>query len=465
MAGIDARVRRELEAILGAAVDFGAATAHAYSVDNSRLRRLPDGVAFPRTAEQVRRLVGVAFREGVPVVARGRGTATTGAALAERGGLVVTTERLGGEISVDAPGRLATVPAGTLNGELQAHAARDGLFWPPDPSSMAYSTVGGNIATAAAGPRHFGHGGTRGGVRRLRVVTGTGELVTLGGLTEKRAVGYDLASLMVGSEGTLGVIVEATLALRPIAAGSAGVAAEFPSLADCLGALARLTALDEPPVAVEFLDGGALDLVRGRHPGLVGAGAQALLLAAVEGDRPGALAARALECCAGAAASRRTGDMAELWALRRALSPLLRDASPHKVSEDVAVPPPRLGEFLEGMAAIAREERTRNVNFGHIADGNLHVNLLADPSDPDAPGRARRALERALDLAVSLGGSISGEHGIGITRREHIAKELPGETLRLMAGIKSVFDPKGIMNPGKILPDGPANDPAAARPP
>lgn len=453
MAGIEERVRRELEGILGGAVDFGAALAHAYSVDNSRLRRLPDGVAFPETEEQVRRVVEVAFREGLPVVPRGRGTATTGASLAERGGIVLSTERLGGGISIDAEARLATVSPGTLNGELQAHAAREGLFWPPDPSSMAYSTVGGNISTAAAGPRHFGHGGTRGGVRRLRVVTGTGEVVTVGGLTEKRAVGYDLASLMVGSEGTLGVITEATLALRPLPEGSAGVAAEFGSLDGCMRALSGITALPEPPVAVEFLDAGALGLVRSRHPGMVGEDSRALLLAAVEGADPDGPAGRVLQACQGATASRRAADMGDLWAVRKALSPLLRDASPHKVNEDVTVPPPMLGRLLEGVAEIAADERTRVINFGHAADGNIHMNLLADPEDPEGLARAANALERALDLAVSLGGSISGEHGIGITRRDHIAKELSPEALRIMRGIKAVFDPKGIMNPGKIFPD------------
>jgi len=247
---ISPAARSELERILGDRADFGAAAAFAYSVDNSRLRHVPGGVLFPGTPEEVRQSVAVALREKIPVIPRGGGTATTGAALAERGGLVLSTERLAGEIGIDAAERTAAVGPGTLNGELQAAAAAEGLFWPPDPSSAAYSTVGGNLATAAAGPRHFRHGGARGSVRRLQVVTGAAELVTLGARVGKSAVGYDLAALMVGSEGTLGVIVGATLALKPLARAAAGVIAEFGSNEECAEALAAVARLPDAPAAV-----------------------------------------------------------------------------------------------------------------------------------------------------------------------------------------------------------------------
>ena len=450
-AGIPVSVRQELERLLGDGADFSAAAAHAYSVDNSKLRRVPGGVLFPRTAEETRRIVEVACRERIPVVPRGRGTSTTGASLAERGGLVLSTERLASEIRIDVAERIATVAPGVLNGELQAAAAREGLFWPPDPSSAAYCSVGGNLATAAAGPRHIRHGGARGSVRRLKVVTGSGELVTFGSKVGKSAVGYDLAGLMVGSEGTLGVIVEAELALAPLAKEEAGVVAEFGSNRDCAQALGRILAMTEPPSAAEFLDAGALGLVRSRYGGIVADDARALLLVVAEGPESEVHARRIADACG--AGARVESDMDALWAARKALSPALRDVLPGKINEDVCLPPSRLAEFLDRLGTITREEGVRNINFGHAADGNLHVNFLFDPQAEGDRARAARAVDRMFGLVAQMDGSISGEHGIGIAKRTYIGRELPPEAIAIMKGIKQVFDPCGIMNPGKIFPE------------
>ncbi len=444
-------IRRELSEMLGSAVDFGKATAHAYSVDNSKRRHCPDGVLFPETAEQVQQAVAIAYREGIPVITRGRGTGTTGAALAETGGLVLSTERLAGGIRINAEDRTAVTGPGTLNGEVQAAAACEGLFWPPDPSSSAYCSVGGNLATAAAGPRHFRHGGARTSVRQIKLVTGTGELVTLGSSVGKSAVGYDLVGLVVGSEGTLGVIVEATLALKPLARQSLGVTAEFMSVEDCLDAMDAISNLPDAPSAVEFLDTGALDLIRSRHNNMVLPETKALLMMLAEGDACQQAAQAMQKACFGTVRSTIVNSTDQLWEARKALSPLMRDVLPVKINEDITVPPSRLAEFMRKLGAIVEAEQVRNINFGHIADGNLHVNFLYDPEVAGARDRTERAVHRMFDLVVKLGGSISGEHGVGIAKRDCVVKEISPEVINLMKGIKATFDPKGIMNPGKIF--------------
>lgn len=434
-----------------------AADCLAYGFDNSRKIGLPEAVAFPLTSAEVRAIVCACNAHGVALTPRGRGTGTAGGAVPERGGLVVSLERMRRIIAVDPANRVMVVEAGVLNEEVQQAARPHGFFWPPDPSSSAYCSVGGNLATCAAGPHAVKYGVTRDHVLGLTAVTGKGDIIHAGTYTTKGVVGYDLTRLIVGSEGTLAIITEAILKLTPLPEARAGVTAHYRSLSGCAGAVTRIMARPRVPSALEFLDGGALALIRAHYPGLVPADAQAMLMIEVDGS-PAEIAASqqaVLDACRDPdlIAATPVADTQALWAARKALSPLLRDIAPKKINEDVVVPVARLPDFLTGVAELAREYRLANVNFGHAGNGNIHVNLLIHPEDAQEARRAEQALDRIFDLVIEMGGTLSGEHGVGREKRPWVGREIDAPTLALMREIKRVFDPNQILNPGKIFPE------------
>ncbi len=428
----------------------------AYGFDNSRRVIPPLAVAFATEAAQVQALVRLCCEHRVPLVPRGRGTGTAGGSVPERGGVVLSLERMRRAPVVDPANRVMVVEPGLLNQEVQEAAAAHGFFWPPDPSSGAYCTVGGNLATCAAGPRAVKYGVARDHVLGLKAVTGRGELIRTGCYTTKGVVGYDLTRLIVGSEGTLAVIVEATLRLTPLPAATGGLTAHFRDSGSCARAIAAIMAQPRVPSALEFMDRAALGLIRGRHPHHLPAETAALLMVEVDGS-PAEVAESTqaiLAACQGDGllAARAEPDPQALWAARKALSPLLRDIAPKKINEDVAVPVSRLPELLAGLEDLSARHRVANVNFGHAGNGNIHVNLLVNPDDPDEMGRAEACLDGVFTLVLELGGTLSGEHGVGIEKRPFVPREIEPATLELMKGIKAVFDPDDILNPGKIFP-------------
>lgn len=435
-----------------------------YAYDNSRRHALPDAVALPRTREQVQALVRACRAHRVPVVARGRGTNTTGAAVPGAGGVVVSFERMDRILDIRPGDRCAVVEPGVLNGDLQAALAAHGLFWPPDPTSAAYSTVGGNLACNAGGPRAVKYGASRDNVLALTAVTGTGELITCGTATTKGATGYDLQRLLVGSEGTLALIVEATLRLTPAPAARAALRATYRDVASAARAVARLMAQPAVPSMLEFMDGDALGLARAHMVATTGASdlpedAGALLM--IEADGDGSTLPASIDALSraargdGALAVDAAPDAAareRLWAARKALSPALRSLSPGKINEDVVVPVSRIPDLVDGVQALSREFALRIVTFGHAGNGNLHVNLMYDPGDAAQAARAHEAMARVFALALRLGGTLSGEHGIGIAKRDFMPQAIDGATLATMRAVKAAFDPDGILNPGKLLP-------------
>lgn len=436
-----------------------------YAYDNSRRHGMPDAVALPRTREQVQAIVRACRAHRVPVIARGRGTNTTGAAVPVQGGVVVSFERMDRILAILPGDRCAVVEPGVLNGDLQAALAPHGLFWPPDPTSAAYSTIGGNLACNAGGPRAVKYGASRDNVLALTAVTGTGELITCGTATTKGATGYDLQRLLVGSEGTLALIVEATLRLTPAPAARAALRATYRDVASAAQAVARLMAQPAVPSMLEFMDGDALGLARAHMVATTGASdlpadAGALLMIEVDGDAttlPASInalsrAARgdgllAIDTAPDSAARER------LWSARRALSPALRTLAPGKINEDVVVPVSRIPALVEGVQALARDSALRIVTFGHAGNGNLHVNLMYDPGDAAQSARAQEAMARVFALAIALGGTLSGEHGIGMAKRAFMPQAIDAPTLAAMRAVKAAFDPDGILNPGKLLPD------------
>ena len=429
----------------------------ACASDNSRYAQVPDAVVFPSTHDQVEALVRACRDERVPLTARGGGTSSTGASVPLQGGVVANFMRMDRILRIDPDNRLAVVEPGVTNEALQQALAPHGFFWAPDPGSAPWCTVGGNLACNASGPHAVKYGATRDNVLGLRAVAGNGESFRCGTQTTKSAIGYDLTRLLVGSEGTLAVITEATLKLTPKPAGLRTLRATYRDAGSAARAVARIMAQPATPCALEFMDALALKLAREHSPEAGVPSAEALLMIELDGA-PDALdsAVAAAEAAARVdglvqlEVARDEAQTRALWAARKALSFAQRAATQHKINEDVVVPVSRLPELVDGVRRLAEKHAVPIVSFGHAGNGNLHVNFL--PRDVDEIERAYAALPELFALVIALDGTISGEHGIGVMKREFMPLAMSGETLDLMRGIKAAFDPDGILNPGKLLP-------------
>ncbi|MFT4249500.1 MAG: FAD-linked oxidase C-terminal domain-containing protein [Pseudomonas sp.] len=433
------------------------ASRRRYGEDDSRHWALADAVALPRSVDEVVAIVRACRAHRVPLIARGAGTATTAASVPFGGGVVLSLARMNRILALRPADRCAVVEPGVLNEDLQHALAPHGLFWPPDPSSAALCSVGGNLATNAGGPRAVKYGATRDNVLGLVAVTGAGEVIRCGGAYTKDATGYDLTHLIVGSEGTLAIIVEATLKLAPRPQAQAGLRAFYRDAASAAAAVSRIMARPATPAMLEFIDRSAIALLRRNGSEVPEAGA--MLLVEADGDHdtlPYALQALAsategeglisLDVAADGAARDR------LWAARKALSPALRTIKPGKINEDVVVPVSRIPELVAGVEALAAEFALPIVAFGHAGNGNLHVNIMYDDADPAETARAQAALPRLFALVLALEGTLSGEHGIGVAKRDYMAQAFSAPTLAAMRAIKAALDPDGILNPGKVLP-------------
>ena len=459
---VERALLQTLDSTLRDLLGDGWQTAHdvrrSYGEDSSKRWALPDAVALPRTREEVVALVRTCREHRVPIVARGSGTSSTGAAIPYTGGIVVSFERMQRILDIRADDRQVVVEAGALNGDLQRALAPHGLFWPPDPASADQCTIGGNLACNAGGPRTVKYGATRDNVLAMTAVTGRGELIRIGSNTTKNATGYDLAHLLVGSEGTLALIVEATLKLTPLPTQRASLRASYADVASAGAAVARIMAQPVAPSMLEFMDAACIRLVREVGGADIG-DAGALLMIEADGDAATLpLALAALERAArgdGLLALARAIDEADseiLWAARKALSPALRTIAPGKINEDVVVPVSRIPALVAGIEALSREFDLPIVAFGHAGNGNLHANILFDPADPAQAARAALALPRLFALTLSLGGTLSGEHGIGVAKRDFMVQAFDPATLATMRAVKAAFDPDNILNPGKVLP-------------
>jgi len=429
---------------------------YAYAYDNSRKIFPPDAVLFPLTTAEVKNIVALCNRYRVPLIPRGRGTGTAGGSLPELGGIALSMERMLNIISVDPANRVIVVEPGVLNQAVQDAAEPYGFFWPPDPSSAMFSTVGGNIATGAGGPHAVKYGTTREHVLGLKAVTAAGDFITTGCYTTKGVVGYDLTRLLIGSEGTLAVITEATLKLTALPGAVAGITAHFSDLTSCTAAIVKIMAQPQLPSALEFLDSGSLNLIRGRYPDMLPVDTNAMLMIEVDGihkDITDAIAVILSACQSdGLIHASKVENTTMLWQARKALSPLLREIAPKKINEDVVVPVNTLPQFLHGLTKLCAHYHLQNVNFGHAGNGNIHVNLLINPDDADEVTRAERCLDEIFDLVIKLRGTLSGEHGVGSEKRAFVSKEIDCVTLDLMRNIKKLFDPNNILNPGKLFP-------------
>jgi glycolate oxidase len=423
---------------------------------------VPDGAAlaavFPTSTSQVAEVVRLAGRHRVPVVARGAGSGLAGGANATEGCLQLVLTKMDQILEIDADEQTARVQAGVLNADLSSQAAAHGLWYPPDPASREFSTIGGNLATNAGGLCCVKYGVTRDWVLRLEVVLADGSAVSVGHRTVKGVAGYDLVGLFVGSEGTLGVITEATLRLRREAPPRTTAVASFsrlPDAGDAIAAIMRTTA----PAILEILDATTIAAIEQWKRMDLGPAAAALLIA--QSDLPGDLGVEEItaieHACrdAGAELVVATSDPAEadlLLAARRFAFPAL-ERQGHVLLDDVAVPRGRVTAMLQRTAGIAERHGLTIGTFGHAGDGNLHPTIVYDGQDPRASRRAATAFDEIVATALSLGGTVTGEHGIGLLKREHLGRELGPAGLRLQRAIKDALDPRHLLNPGKVLPD------------
>jgi D-lactate dehydrogenase len=457
---LSVRLRRRLGELAGpGGLLTEPADCWPYGYDNSRRQALPQAVFFATGSEQVRELVRLCYGERINLIARGRGTGTTGATVPDRGGVVVSFERMNRILAIEPDDRLAVVEPGVTNEALQQAVGQRGFFWPPDPTSAAVCTVGGNLAHNSAGPRAVKYGTPRENTLGLRAITGDGREIRTGVRTTKGVVGLDLTRLLIGSEGTLGLITEATLRLTPLPEATRTLQAAYGDMHAAAAAVAAIMAQPVTPCALEFMDGAAISLVRD-YAGLeLPAEAGALLM--IEVDGPAACIDQALDAVRAAAtvtgllecrAATTAAELARLWKARKSLSPALRKIAPKKINEDVAVPVSRMPAFLAQLQELGRQYRITIVNFGHAGNGNIHVNLLVNPDDPAELERAEACLGAVFDRVLALGGTLSGEHGVGLAKRPYVDREIGPEALALMHGIRRQFDPAGILNPGKSLP-------------
>jgi len=450
---------KRLKSALGDKVVTAPTERSLYSYDATPIpveRATPAAVVFPRGEEDVIRLVEICYEEKIPIFPRGAGSGLTGGAVPTSSrGVVVSFERMT-NISIDLDNATATVQPGVVTYDLQRRVEKLGLFYPPDPSSFRYSTLGGNIAENAGGPRCLKYGVTGDYILGLRAVIKEGCLLHTGNPVIKDVAGYNVTKLLVGSEGTLGLITEATLKLIPKPPERATILALFEDLETVGRAVTRIMTSGILPSALEFMDNSAIEAVeRYRSAGLPPA--SALLLIEVDGT-PSAVREQAQEISAllkemgvGVSVAPDERSAQKLWTARKNLGPALGNLKSGKINEDIVVPRTHLSQILPKLKDVARKYNLLMVVFGHIGDGNLHVNLLYDKRNREEEERAERAVDEIFRLTLSCNGSITGEHGVGLTKKKFLRWQFGEAGYEILKGIKRLFDPENLFNPGKVV--------------
>lgn len=429
-----------------------------YGYDATRRFYPPEVVVFPKDTNEIANILRLANKHGISVTPRGAGSGMSGGALPVKGGIAMAMARFNRILKIDTDNLIAMAQPGVVTGVFQKAVEKQGLFYPPDPSSADFSTLGGNLAECAGGARALKYGVTRDYVLGMEVVLPTGEIIRFGVQTQKGVVGYDLARLIVGSEGTLGVITEITLRLLPLPESSRTLMAIFDKMETAAEAVAETIRKGIVPRAMEYMDNAAIRCVEGYiHAGLP-MDAEAILLIELDGTETEVdfLMAKIVSLLEKkspgkihAAASKEAA--ARLWKARKSISPALRAYGTGKLNEDIVVPRSRIPDMVRKIRALGEETGLTMVSFGHAGDGNIHFNVMFDQKDAGETALALEVVNTVFDYTIALGGSISGEHGIGIAKAPYMSKEISGDVLALMKRIKYAFDPAGILNPGKML--------------
>lgn len=456
---LNEEVRNALEAIVGGDGFFtDPEDLASYAYDAFVREFTPDAAILPRNTEEVSRIMKVADREGIKIVARGAGTNLSGNAVARQGGMIMSFTRMNKIIQIDLENRCAVVQPGVINLELQKAVMKHGLFYPPDPASMAVCTIGGNVALNAGGPRAVKYGVTRDYVLGLEVVLADGEVIRTGGKTVKNVSGYDLTRLLVGSEGTLGIVTEATLRLIPLPKATKTLLAVFSSVEEVAETVSAVLRAGIIPTTLELMDRVILDVIRDVGGASFPPDAAAVLLIEVDGDEDSVekqgnrVAVFCRERGAVQVEVAGTREEAEkLWQARRSIAGAIYKITPSLLVEDAVVPVSELPRIIRKIGALSRKHDVRVGVLAHAGDGNLHPDIMTDMRNAEEMERVERFIREMYAEVIALGGTLSGEHGIGIGKDKYMDLEFKPRALELMRGIKRVFDPKNILNPGSFL--------------
>jgi glycolate oxidase len=431
----------------------------SYSFDASFGTHFPELVVQPKTTAEVAAIVKLAYEETIPIYPRGRSTSLSGGPLPVEGGIALDMSHMNQRLEIIPDDLIAIVSPGVLTANIHQAAEQVGLMYPPDPSSSAVATIGGNLAENAGGPRGLKYGVTKDYVLGLEVVTPQGEVIRTGGRTVKNVTGYDLTKLIVGSEGTLGIITEAILQLIPKPPATATLMAIFDDIVTSGEAISRVLTSGILPAKMEIMDQACIKAVEAYQPCGLPVEAEAIILIEVDGH-PRAVEEEIKEAariCESIGASRveianTEAEREALWKARKMVSPAIVRMKPTKISEDATVPRSKIPEMFARLKQIRDKYQVNLVVFGHAGDGNLHPNIIADKRDQEEMKRVEKAVAEIFEAAIALGGTLSGEHGIGNMKAPFMEMELGAAGLDVMKRIKESLDPKNIMNPGKIFP-------------
>ena len=456
---MDSKIVDEITGIVGKEnVQASLEDRKCYSYDGRVDGAIPDLIVHPASAEDVSRILVLANQYGFPVIPRGAGSGLTGGSVPVNGGVIISFTRMDRILEIDTENLITVVEPGVITFLLQQEVAKKGLFYPPDPSSYKYSTIGGNVAECAGGPNSLKYGVTRDYILGLEVVLPTGEIMNTGVRTMKGVVGYDLTRLLVGSEGTLGVVTKITLKLIPLPETKATMLALFREVEDAAKTVSAIVAARIVPSTIEFMDKASIRCSEQASPMGLPEGVGGLLLIEVDGSQESVLAEaekikkivlehNALRCDL-------TQDLAEadrLWGARRTVSQATYNLNPVKIAEDVVVPRSAIPALIRALEEMGKEYGIPILSFGHAGDGNFHVSMMIQDTKEDRQ-KAEEAVEALFAETIRLGGTLSGEHGIGLSKAPYLGMELSGQVMLTMKKIKQLFDPNNILNPGKIFP-------------
>jgi glycolate oxidase len=429
-----------------------------YSYDAFLPEFMPDGIIVPGSTKEISKIMDLANREKINIIPRGAGTNICGSSVAREGGIIIPFHRMNKILEIDPDNMCAVVQPGVVNAELQKEVAGYGLMYPPDPASMFVSTIGGNVALNAGGPRGVKYGVTRDYILGLEVVLPSGEVIHTGGKTLKSVSGYDLTRLMCGSEGTLGIITEITVRLVPLPPAKATLQATYSDLDDAAKTVSAIIGSGIVPTTLELIDKVILDVIGDYGGAQFHEDAEALLLIEVDGEE--VLVEKQGEIIEsfckerGAVVVERAGTSEEaekLWQARRTAFGAVASLRPNCIVEDATVPVKRLPEIIKKIVELAETYQLKIGVLAHAGDGNLHPLIMTDLRDEDEMARVDKALDELYEAAIGMGGTLSGEHGIGIAKDRFMHLEFSKHAIEIMRGIKRVFDPNNILNPGSFL--------------
>ncbi|MCK5543431.1 MAG: FAD-binding protein [Desulfobacterales bacterium] len=456
---LSSSILKKLQKILGKdGIKINKEELFLYSYDATGKSYLPDAVVFPTSEDQISQVLKLANKEFFYVTPRGSGSGMTGGSVPVHGGVVMVLNRLNRIVKIDIDNFYVKVEPGVITGDLHSAVEARGFFYPPDPASSSFCTIGGNVGECAGGPRAVKYGVTRDYVLGLRAVLPSGQVIKTGVETSKGVAGYDLTRLLIGSEGTLAIVSEITLKLIAIPEKVKTMALLFDKIDDAANTVSAIIRESVLPRCIEFMDRASINCVKKDFGFELADNIEALLLIEIDGDAE--IVDKNFEKLVTFCKNRNVTNIIcannkketiELWKARKALSPALFKLAPDKINEDIVVPVDKIPQMVKRIELLKKETKLFITCFGHAGDGNIHCNIMYNKQNPTDLIKAQKAVDQLFAITLELGGTITGEHGVGITKMKYLPDEVGEVEILIMKKIKEVFDPKGILNPGKIF--------------